>query len=417
MTYPEALQYFDSFLNYEQTLAYRYPEAFSLERVQDFLRRLGDPQGRYPTLHVAGTKGKGSTCAFAASILQAAGVKTGLYTSPHLFSIRERFQINGTWISEQEMAEVVEQVRRMAPGKELTYFEVTTACAFLHFARANVDAAVVEVGLGGRLDATNVLLPEAAAITPISFDHMDKLGNTLAEIAREKAGILKAGVPTVVAPQWPEAMEVIERVAKEVGAPLHRIEQEVPPKIQVPLLGRHQRINAATAIRLVELSAEKSSVSRIGEEAVRRGIAQTQWPGRCQLIEGTPPFLLDGAQNTESARVLKETVQELFPDRPVCLVVGASADKDLEGIARVWGPWAKQIILTRAEHPRAAPLENLRQAFSPYSGVIQEALSVEEALRFARSKSGLEELVVVSGSLFVVAEAIAHLTSATPSRT
>ena len=414
MTYAEALQYLDSFLNYEQTSAYLYAEAFSLDRVRSLLSRLGDPQNRYPTLHVAGTKGKGSTCAFAASILQAAGLKTGLYTSPHLWSIRERFQIDGVPISESELAEVVDEIRQVSPEKELTYFEVTTACAFLHFARAKVDAAVIEVGLGGRLDATNVLNPAVTAITPISFDHMDKLGNTLAQIAGEKAGIIKPGIPVVVSPQPPEAMEVIEQTAKRQGAPLHRLEREpvrLSRQVRVPLLGRHQLINAAAAIRLTELFAERTTILSLSEEVIIQGIARTRWPGRCQLIEGNPPVLIDGAQNAESARVLKETVQELFPDRPVILIVGTSADKDLEGMADVWGSWAKRIILTRAAHPRAASLDSLEKAFAAAAVSVERSESVNEALQKAKEKAGPGGLIVVSGSLFVAGEVLKRLSS------
>ncbi len=433
MTYAEALQYLDSFLNYEQTVQYHYPEAFSLDRVRALLSRLGDPQNRYPTLHVAGTKGKGSTCVFAASILQAAGLRTGLYTSPHLFSIRERFQINGVPISEPEMTGVVDALRRVSPEKELTYFEVTTACAFLHFARSGVDAAVIEVGLGGRLDATNVLNPAVTAITPVSLDHMDKLGNTLAQIAGEKAGIVKSGIPVVVSPQPPEAVETIERTAQKQGAPLHRLEREVSvrePKIslqgstasfqtpvrlyrqvQVPLLGRHQLINAAAAIRLTELFAERGAVPALSEESVTQGIARVRWPGRCQLVEGTPPVILDGAQNAESARVLKETVRELFPGRPVILIVGTSADKDLEGMAGVWGAWAKRVILTRAAHPRAASLDSLEKAFAAAAVSVERSESVDEALQKAKEKTAPGDLIAVSGSLFVAGEALKRLSS------
>lgn len=432
MTYAEALTTLDSFLNYEQTVQYRYPEVFSLDRVEKLLRRLGDPHRAYPTLHVAGTKGKGSTCAFAASILQAAGCRIGLYTSPHLFDFRERFRVDGTMISEAELAERVERIRPFA-GRDLTYFEVTTACAFLYFAEQKVEVAVVEVGMGGRLDATNVLIPEAAVLTPIGLDHLSKLGGRLEEIAGEKAGILKSGVPAVVASQPPEALRVIRQAAAAISAPLHEIDQEVRieelrlssggsrasiqtpeahyQELSIPLLGRHQVANAAAAIRAVELLARCQPRLRIGERAIREGIRRTEWPGRCQFIPGRPDLLLDGAQTAESARALRETVEELFPGRPVCLVLGASTDKDLEGIARVWGPWADRIFLTQAEAPRTEPVETLEKVFQNFPIRRERAVSVEAALTRARETALPEELLVVSGSLFVVAEALKILSS------
>lgn len=425
MTYPEALGYLNSFLNYEQTVQYRYPEDFSLRRVEELLRRLDDPHRAYPAVHVAGTKGKGSTCAFLASMLKAAGCRTGLYTSPHLLDFRERFRVDGTMITEAEMAAVVDRIRPLA-GRELTYFEVTTACAFLWFKQRRVDAAVVEVGLGGRLDATNVLLPEVTILTPIGLDHLSKLGRTLGEIAREKAGILKPGVPAVVAPQQSEAEDRIRRAAGSVGAPLRWVEQEVQIQdvrlspdgtraafqspvrtyrdLTIPLLGRHQVANAAAALRAAELFSERHPEIRLESDVVRQGILRTDWPGRCQRLPGNPPILLDGAQTRESAQALRGTVQELFPGRRVCLIVGISTDKDLEGIAEVWGPWAGRIFLTQASVPRAEPVERLERVFRKFPAPCEKAVSVDAALRRARDTANPGDLLVVSGSLFVVAQ-------------
>ncbi len=433
MTYQQVLQFLNSFLNYEQITAYQYPGSFSLDRMEKLLAQLGNPHRRYPVLHIAGTKGKGSTCAFAASILTAAGLKTGLYTSPHLISFPERIRVDGRSISEEELERVVERLRPFA-GKDLTFFEVTTACAFLHFQQAGVEAAVVEVGLGGRLDATNLVQPEVAAIMPISLDHMPKLGNTLAQIAREKAGILKRGVPTVIAPQAEEALQIIEETASLRGAELHRVDREVriesaeislsgslatfqtPVKsyvgLRIPLLGRHQLANAAAAIRMMELFFERgraplgSKGARSLEICVREGIARTEWAGRCQIIPGEPPLLLDGAQNAESARALKAAAGELFPGRKISLVVGASQEKDLEGMARVWGPWADRIFLTQAGAPRAESAQRLREVFIPFHPSVALAGSVEEALQRAAEAAGPDGLVVVTGSLFVVGEAL-----------
>ena len=431
MTYQEAVHYLNGFLNYEQVVTYRYPEAFSLDRISHLMGQLGHPHRRYPTLHVAGTKGKGSTCAFAASILQAAGLQVGLYTSPHLISFRERIQINGQPIPEEDLVGVVEQIQPFV-SPDLTYFEVTTACAFLHFALEKVEVAVIEVGLGGRLDATNVLEPAVTGITPISLDHMTKLGNSLGKIALEKAGILKSSVPLVMGIQEPEASEVIRRVASAQIAPLHPVEQEVKaeilrvdrngtrcrlktpagfyPDLFIPLLGRHQVMNAAMAIRMVELLAGCPGRFSLLEESVRKGIARTSWPGRCQWFGEIPPLFLDGAQNTASAEVLRRSVEELFPGRRVTLVLGVSLDKDLEGMAQVFGPWADRLLLTRALVPRAESPEVLAQLFRPWHPHPLILGSVPEAIGRARSETRPQDLIVVSGSLFVVGEALQALT-------
>ncbi len=431
VTYQEALQFLDSFLNYEQVVAYRYPDAFRLDRMEQFLQRLDNPHRRYPTLHVAGTKGKGSTCAFAASILRAAGVRVGLYTSPHLISFRERIQIDGQPIPEEELADGVASLRPYA-SSDLTYFEVTTALAFAAFARREVDVAVIEVGMGGRLDATNVLLPAVTAITSISLDHMEKLGNTLEEIAREKGGIIKHKTPVVLAPQPPSVEQVIEQVARRRQAPIHRVAEEVRmgvlasseegtrcsiqtprgsyPQARVPLLGRHQLINAATAVRMVELWM--ASRAAPGPLPVQEGLRSVQWLGRCQLIDGTPPILLDGAHNADSAAALKATVEELFPGKRILLLFGASLEKDLKGMARILGPWAERLLLTRAQVAKAESLERISHAFRPWHPQPVLAPSVGEALERARGLAGSQDLIVVTGSLFLVGDALEMLSGA-----
>lgn len=429
MTYQQALSYFDRFLNYETFISYHYPQAFSLDRMRNFLKRLGDPHRQFTSLHVAGTKGKGSTCIFLASILKRSGRSVGLYTSPHLLSFQERIQVDGQPISESDLAHVVEAIEPHATP-DLTYFEVTTACAFLYFAKRKVETAVVEVGLGGRLDATNVLEPRVTGIAPISFDHMEKLGFTLSEIAFEKAGIIKKGIPVVVAPQMPEALQVIEGVARTEGAPLHPISKEVLIEgrvsleasrvriktplqdyadLAIPLLGRFQWTNAACAIRMAELYDEK-----ISHAAVEEGISQAVWPGRCQWIPGSPSFLLDGAQNAASAQALRETVEELFPEKRPLLILGVSTDKDLKGIARALGTWPKTLIVTKAATPRAQEPEKIAEAFAPWQPEPLMTGSVAEAIDRAGEMAGPEDLVVATGSLFVAAEAWSALAALAP---
>lgn len=426
MVYAEALQYLDSFLNYEQRTDYVYPRDFSLERVQTLLARLGDPQEGFLSFHIAGTKGKGSTAAFAASLLGAAGLKVGLYTSPHLKEVRERIQVSGVPIPEEALADLIFRIRPQVPAG-LTYFELLTACAFLHFARQRVDVAVLEVGLGGRLDATNLVSPEVTAMTPVSLDHMQQLGHTLGAIVREKAGILKAGVPLVLAPQPPEALAVLEGMTLEKGVACHRIDREVRWEVHalslqgsqvsittpeatyrnlnVPLLGGHQVLNAATAIRMVECFDRRA----IPEAVVRQGIGKTRWPGRCQWVPGRPPILLDGAHNAASAGALRQTVERWFPGRKIWLLVGVSLGKDLAGMAQVWGPWAHRVWVTQAAVPRAESPDRLSEHFRAAGGEVVFAPSVDRALSEIRQVAASEDLVVVTGSLFVVAEALEAL--------
>ncbi len=426
MTYEEAIRYLDSFLNYEQITTYRYPGDFSLDRMERFLHRLGNPHRRYPELHVAGTKGKGSTCAFAASILRASGLRVGLYTSPHLLSFRERFQINGHPIEEERLGRVVAEIEPKA-ARDLTYFEVTTGCAFLYFAEEGVDAAVVEVGMGGRLDATNLLTPEVTAITPISLDHVPRLGRTLREIAREKAGIIKPAVPLVLAPQEPEALSVFQQRAQELQVRLHPITSEVGaeilsvssqgtwvrlstpqgdyPRVFVPLLGRHQIQNASMALRMAEIFSAPRGGIRSG--AVQEGIAQTHWPGRLQLVNSFKvPVLLDGAQNAASADALRRAAAELFPGKRILLIFGASTEKDLGGMARILGPWVSKLLLTQAQVPRAESPERLAEAFQVWHSQPEIVSTVQEALERALQEAAPEDLIVVAGSLFVAAEAL-----------
>lgn len=430
MTYAEALAWLDSFQNYEKFVDYSYPEQFSLERVLRLLERLDNPHLSYPVLHIAGTKGKGSTCAFAESILRALKLKTGLYTSPHLFSFCERIRINGEPVAESDFAELVEQVKPLAE-KNLTYFEITTALAFLHFARQKVDAAVIEVGLGGRLDATNVVAPAVTAITPVSLDHCAQLGKTISEIAVEKSGIIKPGVPVVIAPQTELAMQVIQQIALSRQAPLHAVETQMRwndiqdgisgttgdlespiqryEGLRVPLLGRHQLDNAATAIRMVELFLNRKKVD---PGAVSQGISSARWPCRFQLEkhEGRT-IILDGAQNENSARVLRETTERLFPEKQVHLIAGCSTGKEVAAIARAWKGWPASVILTQSGTGRPEPVENLEKYFSGIGCAVTVAQTVPQALRQTVAGSKQDDLIVVSGSLFVAADALAFLRS------
>ncbi|GBD09942.1 Folylpolyglutamate synthase [Candidatus Thermoflexus japonica] len=400
----------------------RTPEAFRLDPIRRLLEGWGNPHRRYAVVHIAGTKGKGSTAAMAEAILRAAGYRTGLYTSPHLHTMRERIRIGGELISPSTVVELFGRLRpAIEADPDLTVFDILTAMGFLAFAEAGVEIAVVEVGLGGRLDSTNVVSPAVCLITALSMDHTEILGPTLAHIAFEKAGILKPGVPAVTAPQTEEAMAVLRQVATERGVPLWTLEgwrygpEEVAPSgqrgkiqapdgaswsIRLPLLGRHQWENAALAVAAAIRLREQGWI--IPDEAVREGLERVRWPGRFEILREEPPLVLDGAHNDASAARLAETAAEVFPGRRWGVIFGVSADKDPMAILAPLRPLVERIWLTRSRHPRAADPQRLAEAAQALGlpGRIRSevAYALEEALA--------EDIpVLVTGSLFVVAEA------------
>ena len=428
MTYEEALDYLLAFTDLERGSP---AGDFDLGRVRELLTRLGEPQQGVPTVHVAGTKGKGSTCAMVASALEAAGYRTGLYTSPHLHSLQERIQVSGQPISREELARAVARLKPVVDGMEsrehLTTFEVLTALALGYFREQAVEVQVLEVGLGGRLDATNVVDPLVAVITSLSLDHTALLGDSLEQIAWEKGGIIKPGVTVVSAPQRPEALGVLEGLCRERGARLVLVGREVTwqggawslqgqglgvqgqresYQLLIPLLGVHQQENAAVAVAALEVLMP--GFPRLTPQAIARGLARVFWPGRFQVLRERPPVVVDGAHNRDSARRLRETVQAYFPGRRVVLVFGTSGDKDIPGMAQELVPLASRVILTASRHPRAAPAAALEGFFQavPY----EVATSVPEAMEKALALAGGEGMVLVTGSLFVVAEVIEWIT-------
>ena len=362
LAYNQALDYLYSFVDYSLKKSSELAKAhFNLERMQALMDRLGNPEKKYPILHVAGTKGKGSTSALMASALNAAGYKTGLYTSPHLQDYVERIQIDGVPVLHAGLVELVEQVKpHVAAVPMLTTFEITTAIGLLYFARQKVDAAVIEVGLGGRLDATNIVTPRVSVITSLSYDHMAVLGNTLTLIAGEKAGIIKPGIPVVSSPQKDEARVVLERVAQERNAPLTLVGRDVsfaagehsldgqtltvsikkaagdqkagietsPESVilRLPLLGQHQVVNAATAY-----AALHESGLDIRNEAIAKGFASVKWPCRFEVVRREPPVVIDSAHNADSARRLRQALDDYFPGRPVIWIFAILEDKDASG--------------------------------------------------------------------------------------
>lgn len=421
--YNLALDYLYSFVDYSLKHSSELAKAdFNLDRMFALMESLGNPQNKYPIIHVAGTKGKGSTSALCAAGLKAAGYKAGLYTSPHLLDYVERIQINGEPILHEQLAELVEEIKpAVARVPFLTTFEITTALAFMAFAKYDVNAAVFEVGLGGRLDATNIVTPKVSVITSLSYDHTAVLGNTLALIAGEKAGIIKQGVPVVSSPQKDEALEVLERVAKLRGCEFTLVGRDVKfelveaslegqrlqvegrrlqVELQIPLLGLHQVENAAVAY-----TALKVSGIPISDEQIQKGFSQVQWRARFEVARRNPPVIFDSAHNQDSFAKLSETLQTYFPDKMIYLIFGASEDKNIPGMFAELKSKIKKIIITRADHPRALEVERIQQ-LAEQAGAESEAVTpVKSALARALELSSKDGSIVLSaGSMFVTAE-------------
>ncbi|MBN1526694.1 MAG: bifunctional folylpolyglutamate synthase/dihydrofolate synthase [Candidatus Omnitrophica bacterium] len=437
MNYPEAERYLNSLINYEKLDSYDYWASFRLDRIRELSRLLGDPHKNIRSIHIAGTKGKGSTAAITYSILKSAGFKVGLYTSPHLISVRERIRINDELISEADACRLLERIKKITDGlsgdEMPSFFEVCTALAYLYFDEKGADLAVYETGLGGRLDATNIIEPLVCAITPISYEHTDKLGKTLTSIAGEKAGIIKDGSICVSAPQEKEALDAIEGACKAKKARLILVGRDITFEevesntdgalfsvhglyrdyhlMRLRLLGSHQVVNAATAIGIVE--ALRLNGIRVGPNAIKAGIKSAQWSGRMEIALRDPFLVLDGAQNKASAAVASQAVRKVFDYRNLILVLGVSKDKDVRGIVEEFLPIADSVILTRSNvAERALEPSSIREVIGDVkAGAFEEGKnmtltsSVDEAVRLALEKARPDDMVLVTGSLFVVGEA------------
>jgi len=425
-------------MNYSESLDYlfglqRMGARLGTEVVSSLLARLGDPQNVFPSVVVAGTNGKGSTAAFLAAILRSAGLRTGLYTSPHLVRFEERITVDGGMIPNDAVSRIatrieeqVEQmVRRGGDEGRPSFFETVTAMACQHFQECRVDVAVLEVGLGGRLDATSVVDAVTYIFTSIDLDHQEYLGSDLRSIAYEKAGILKPGSRALTAPQSPEVMEVLQRASAVRGATLVEAEQlwriaegergamtlvsGVNPdrrmeNLVLSLRGRHQRMNAALAVAAA--TRLPNFHERIPDEAIRRGLAETVWPGRCEVVQERPTLLLDGAHNPASARVLRHFLLEnyLSRGRKVVMVFGAMQDKDVGGIMEILFPCAERILLARAETPRAADPIHLETLARRFHKSVVRAPGLSAALATARFEAGPDGVVCVTGSLYLVGD-------------
>jgi dihydrofolate synthase/folylpolyglutamate synthase len=429
-SYQAALDYLYSFINYEVRREVRYaPEVMNLDRPIALLAGLGAPHRQYPIIHIAGTKGKGSVGAFCQATLQAAGLRTGLYSSPHLQEFRERFRIDNAMITPEMLTELLAEIKPVADGiAGLTWFELTTALGFHYFARQNVDAVVCEVGLGGRLDATNVVHPLVSVITSLSYDHTYLLGNTLAEIAREKAGIIKPGVPVVSAPQPPEAAAVLEHIATERNAPLivvgrdwvcesgqttrcgqsFRAGPAAGPlrDYWTPLIGEHQVINATVALAALDVT-RRYGVNLPADAAVA-GLRAVNWPGRFEIVRQQPWVILDAAHNGESAQRLSQALEALFADvNRRMMIFGAMTDKDVHSMFTILLPHFDHLIVTQAAHPRARTVSELAALAHEvgYAGTVEEVPAMEDAIARAQQDLPAESLILITGSVALVGEA------------
>lgn len=414
MTYEEALTYIHS--------AHKFGKKLGLHNIGKLLSLMGNPQKKLRFVHIAGTNGKGSTSAFIGSILSEAGYKTGIYTSPYIQRFTERIRIGNDEITGSELAEITAVVKNCAEKmtqageNHPTEFEIITAIAFEYYYRKKCDIVVLETGLGGRFDSTNIIdVPDLAVITSISLDHTERLGNTLSEIAFEKAGIIKPGGDVLLYSQNREAEQVIEKACIERGARLHRadfssivlhefgIDGQVFSyggfdRLRIGLLGRHQTRNAAVAVTAALLLAQKGYA--ITEDNIRKGLETTKWPGRLEVMSRKPVLIIDGAHNPEGASVLKSTLDEYFPGRPVILIMGVAADKDYMTMIKTMVPGCKKFVAVETLTDRTLPAEELARYAGIYCKNVSINDTIEEAVNTSLKTAGADDVICAFGSLY-----------------
>jgi len=422
-------------MNYEEAMNYladlaRFGFNFGLCRIEELLNRLGNPHRYLKTVHIGGTNGKGSTAAMLASILLKAGYRVGIFTSPHLHFFTERYRINGVEITPEKIAELVGEIRpymeiMVAQGFEHpTQFEAATALAFLYFYREKVDFLVLEVGLGGAIDSTNVVTPLVSVITNIGMDHMDYLGNTINEIAGIKAGIIKPGIPVVTAAGG-EGLSVIKKTCRERNARLILVGRDVTwghigntgsgqsffirgrrntyENLFLPLLGRHQQVNAATAVAAAEILTDSGYA--VTSEAVREGLAAVNWPGRLEIVRKDPLVIIDGAHNYDGAKSLRRALEEYLPGKDLILMIGMLGDKEHTKVLSELAVNARVVVVTKPDNPRAGNWRHLAAEAGRYSSEVYLVEDIGAAVAKALSVAGRDEAVCITGSLYMIAEA------------
>lgn len=433
--YAKALSFLMSHTDYEKMRVVRYnANTFNLDRMRTLLKHLGNPHLKFKTVHVAGTKGKGSTCHMIAAMLQHGGLKTGLYTSPHLLDIRERIKLNGELISQQDMVEYVKRVepvlKKMTADRP-TFFEVFTAMSFCYFADQNVDIAVIETGMGGRLDSTNVITPEVTAITSISKDHMAVLGNTTAKIAEEKAGIFKKDVPALTCIQDPDVLAVFRRKAAEVKTTFQVVGSDIEfsyrfectrpigphmrvclttdiskfEHLTVPLMGEHQAVNCGLALAMLDTLKRRGF--KIDDVKALDGLQKLKLPGRLELIATDPRVIIDGAHNAASVQCLFRGIGQHIPYDSMVVIFGCNCDKDIDGMLEQISLGADKVIFTRSRNnPKSADPNELSHLYTErYGKMAQVAQTFPEAVEIAERAITREDLVTITGSFYLIGEA------------
>ncbi|MHC4387144.1 MAG: bifunctional folylpolyglutamate synthase/dihydrofolate synthase [Planctomycetota bacterium] len=437
-TYKEAISYLFAKTDYEKETSLRYNvTTFNLRRMEKLLSLLAKPHKKLATAHIAGTKGKGSTATMLAKMLEANGYKVGLYTSPHVLHLHERIRVNSKMITDQEMLGLMNRlhtpVEKVSKSDPLTFFEIITALAFMHFVDKKVDIAVIETGMGGRLDSTNVIKPKVVGITSLSIDHQQQLGKTLDSIAREKAGVFKAGVPAVTVQQEPLALRVLKSEATAVKTPLsvtgsdidfsYRFEtsREHGPHtrvclttptskfehLRVPLHGRHQAVNCGLALAM--LDKLKASGYKIDNEKATEGLHSVSLSGRMEMISDDPRIMIDAAHNAASVEMLMQAIGQNVPYDSMVVIFGCNSDKDVTGMLEKLQYGADKVIFTRSNSAKAMPPPDLADMYTEIcSKMCQTALSLSEALRLARSAVGKGDLICITGSFYLIGEAKAR---------
>ncbi len=426
-------------IDYEKLTQYKYDTtSFDLKRMEEMMLFVGNPHKKRKYAHITGTKGKGSTAIIIASILKELRLKTGLFTSPHLIYLGERMKVDDRMISKKMFVQLINKLKPYIDRTVLknptlmpTFFEIVTAIAFLYFEEKNVDITVLEVGMGGRLDSTNIIEPEVTVITPVGYDHMDKLGHTLDKIAYEKSGIIKEGIPIVSSIQEPEALSVITKTSKKRKAPLYLIGKDVKIKdikivkrngltgleceiitwknryenIFLPLIGRHQIENCATAIATIEVLSE-TGVINTDNETIINAVARVKCPARVEIISNNPFIILDTAHTVTSMKILRESIQEALSYRKLILVIGLSSDKDIEGVLREIASISDSLILTRTGNPREADPEQMAVEVNRfYHKELLVIEKIDEALNEARRIAKKDDLICITGSFFLAGKA------------
>lgn len=437
MEVKEAVKYLNSFTNYEKTTGYSYNAAyFNLDRMRYLLCKLGNPHLKIPSIHITGTKGKGSVANFIASILTKLGLKTGLYTSPHIITFQERIEINGKNITLREISYLADKIKLVIDKLNKntkyglpTFFEVYTVLAFLYFYKKRVDIMVLEVGMGGRLDATNVIIPLVSVITPVSLDHIEELGNSVEKIAKEKSGIIKRNVPVISAPQKPSVRKIIKKETDIKGSTYIEVGKHVKFRIiesnangsvfslktpnnvfsnlKIKLIGEHQVLNAVVAITAVEIVYTQTKAKKSLDASIKKGIKDVKIPCRIQVISKRPLVILDVAHNTASVKALKNTIKKYFKYRKLILVLGMSLNKDIKGVMSILIPFADYLILVKSSNYRAATLQEFKKYLK--LGTYFYFDNVKDGVVYSKKIAKKNDLICITGSFYVISDYFALL--------